>query len=611
MIVLDSCEHVLAGAATTAVTLLADCPGLLVVATSREALGVAGEINWLVPPLALHSDRAAGQSDAVALLIDRASAASPRLDLADWEAELETIARAVDGLPLALELAAARLRAIDPGQLAEALSRRLGVLVGHARGGAARHSTMRAALDYSAAMCTSVELGVLARCSVFRDGFSAEAAVAVSSACEPLVEGDAVRGALEALASRSLMTSTRGRFALLEPVRQWAEERLDESGGTTAAVVAHGIWATSLGANARGVAPPADHERLAAEHANLMVAVARSLGDGSDRALRIVGALAHRWAAAGRRDALPSALDALAGDPGVPPVVRMRALMATGQLASVVPDARLAVTLQREAVELALVHATPRQLGWALFNLAKELMLANRDEGGGVDGARRTFSDALLVFDDGVDPFGEAWTAANLGYLALAENDDRLAGQWYERADAIARVAPFPHVLAVLDREQAVLASRRGDHARARTRSAASIASYREQNDLWQLCNALSIGAEVSWEAGARQGAIDRADEALAIASTAGYGDNVRLTAAWVAHRALEAGLVSHAAALGPLVLGPLEQRAQLWPTTASAVRALREAFPTLPATEEDPPTTSELAQQARRCLVALARCEH
>ena len=547
VIVLDSCEHVLEGAADAAAALLASCPGLLVIATSREPLGVPGEVAWVVPPLTLEAASDAATSDAVALLADRAAAANPRLRLAQWGTELETVARATDGLPLAIELAAARLRAIDPGQLAGALSQELGVLVGRTRGGPARHATMRAALDWGASLCSPTELAVLARCSVFRGGFTRVAAEAVAAPCGPPVTETDVAPALEALVILSLLTYADGRFRALEPVRQWAAERLESEGLTAAGIAAHGTWAADLagviGRRASRSPDPDDRPTLAAEHANLLAAINHSLADGSDRALRIVGALGHSWAASGRREALSWAMDALRQDPGVTARVRARALAATAELAGVVPDPATAVGLLREAVELTRAGGRARQLGWALFDLGKELMLSTPDEGGGAEEALGCFTEALAMFGDAVDPFGKAWAMANLGYLAVSVADDQVAAGWYERAYQVAVAGPFPHVLAIVHRERAALASRRGDHATALHEAAAAIDSYRQQGDLWQLVNALSIGAEVSWEAGERAAAVTRADEALAISATSGFGDNIRLTAAWVAARGARRGV--------------------------------------------------------------------
>jgi predicted ATPase len=610
VLVLDSCEHVLDGAARSASGLLGSCPGLLVIATSREPLGVPGEVAWVVPPLTLEAAFGAARSDAVALLADRAAAANPQLSLALWVNELETVARATDGLPLAIELAAARLRAIEPGQLADALSQELGVLVGRTRGGPARHATMRAALDWGASLCDPTELAVLARCSVFRGGFTRVAAEDVAAACGPPVTEADVAPALEALVVRSLLAYADGRFRALEPVRQWAEERLASESLTGPGIAAHCAWAADLagavGRRASRSPDPDDAATLTAEHANLLAAITRSLAGRSDHALRIVGALGHSWAASGRRETLSWATDALQHDPGVTPRVRARALAATAELAGVVPDPATAVALLREAVDLARAGTGSRHLGWTLFELGKELMLSTPDEGG-PDEAQDCFSEALRMFGDAGDPFGQAWALANLGYLALSVNDDNAAAGWYDRAHEIAAAGPFPHVLAIIHRERAALASRRGDHPAALHEAAAAIDSYRQQGDLWQLVNALSIGAEVSWNAGERSEAVVRADEALATSATSGFGDNIRLTAAWVAARALDVGVDQQARNLGQLVIEALDRRARLWPATVAALHDLRVRFPDLKGVDDATASAAEVAQEARAALATVA----
>jgi len=239
LLVLDTCEHVLSAAASLAAGILRNCPGLRVLATSREALGVAGEAVYPMPSLAVPNASQgmtaaeALRSDAVRLFTERAADALGSYDLTDADAPaVATICRRLDGVPLATELAAARLRMLKPAEIAARLEDVFRLLTGGSRTALPRQQTLRATMDWSFSLLSEAEQVVLRRLSVFVDGCPLKGAVAV--ACGADIPAEDVFDLVSALVAKSLVAAdTTGqvtRFRMLEATRQYAAERLLEAG---------------------------------------------------------------------------------------------------------------------------------------------------------------------------------------------------------------------------------------------------------------------------------------------------------------------------------------------------------------------------------------------
>ncbi|WP_133781047.1 BTAD domain-containing putative transcriptional regulator [Kribbella sp. VKM Ac-2571] len=232
LLILDNCEHVIESAATFAHRVLGECPRLRILATSREPLGITGEALWPVAPLALPADNSEiDTSPAVRLLQDRARAV--RSDLALDPETMARICRALDGMPLAIELAAARLRTMSLEQLANRLDDRFRLLTGGSRTALPRHRTLRAVVDWSWELLSDAERAALRRLSVFAGGASLEAAEQVCAGGE--VESWEVLDLLTALTEKSLVvTKDEGapRYRLLGTIKEYAQQRLEEAGET-------------------------------------------------------------------------------------------------------------------------------------------------------------------------------------------------------------------------------------------------------------------------------------------------------------------------------------------------------------------------------------------
>ena len=288
LIVLDNCEHLLRPVAGLVAKIEAACPGVRVLATSREGLNLRGEQILVVPSLAVPEGNMSVDSltecDAVRLFIDRARAvkADFQVDAANAHAVGE-VCRRLDGVPLAIELAAARVAAMNPAELARRLDRRFRLLTGGERVAIERHQTLRATIDWSYDLMSDPEKRLLARLSVFAGGCTLEAAEAVCG--NDPIEVDEVLELLVGLVARSLVVADDAepetRYRLLETIRQYGEERLAEVSETEACRVSHARYYGQLvGEVSSHIYGPGQREwgaRLAREHDNLLLAMAYAL----------------------------------------------------------------------------------------------------------------------------------------------------------------------------------------------------------------------------------------------------------------------------------------------------------------------------------------------
>lgn len=312
LLVLDNCEHVIDAAAAFAHRVLGECPRLRILATSREPLGITGEAIWRVEPLALPAaDAEPGQiesSPAVRLLRDRARAV--RTDLADDPGTLATMARvcrALDGIPLAIELAAARLRTMSLDQLAHRLDDRFRLLTSGSRTALPQHRTLRAVVDWSWELLTDAERMVLRRLAVFAGGASLEAAEQVCA--NETVEQWEVLELLTALTEKSLLRSEEAdgpRYRMLDTIRQYARDRLAESGEADLARRAHLAHFTRLADAADPHLRRAEQlewvAALAADHDNIAVAMREAIAAADTAgAMRLAAAAGWYWWLAGHK----------------------------------------------------------------------------------------------------------------------------------------------------------------------------------------------------------------------------------------------------------------------------------------------------------------------
>jgi non-specific serine/threonine protein kinase len=255
MLVLDNCEHLLDGCAVLASTLVRSCPGLRVLATSRQALGVAGEVRMVVPPMSLpevgsgNAVEQALSSDAVWLLSERAAAVVPGFTIdAGNAAGAAELCQRLDGIPLALELAAVRLGSLSLDQLNQGLAEELSILGGGNRGAEARQQTLEATIGWSYRLLDEQERLLWARLSVFAGGFEADAVTEVC--CDPRLPAQQIARVLGALVDKSILErqleGSSARYGLLDTLRQYGRQRLRERGEEVATQKRHLDWICAL-----------------------------------------------------------------------------------------------------------------------------------------------------------------------------------------------------------------------------------------------------------------------------------------------------------------------------------------------------------------------------
>ena len=366
LVVLDNCEHLLDACAELVVALLGGVARLKLLATSREAIGVAGEVSWRVPSLSL-------ADEALALFTERARHARHDFTLTDDNAAtVGEICARLDGVPLAIELAAARVRALSLAEILDSLHDRFRLLTGGARTAVRRQQTLRASVDWSHALLTEPERVLFRRLAVFLGGFDLDAARAVAGGGE--VERYQVMDQLTLLVDKSLVVADdsggRTRYRLLETVRQYALEKLGESGEADAVRSRHRDYYTSLAAEVDApVGSDYEHriDRAETEIDNLRAAFSWSLENSDiELALAQASALQPLWLARGRiREGLAwfdaALADLDAHHLGVATVVRARALADRALLAiyagaaESVDQAQQAVAIAREVDDPALL----------------------------------------------------------------------------------------------------------------------------------------------------------------------------------------------------------------------------------------------------------------
>jgi predicted ATPase/class 3 adenylate cyclase/DNA-binding CsgD family transcriptional regulator len=365
LVVLDNCEHLLDACAELVIALLGEAPGLTLLATSREAIGVAGEVSWRVPSLSL-------DGEAIELFTGRARHARPDFTLTDGNvATVGEICARLDGVPLAIELAAARVRALSLAEILDSLHDRFRLLTGGARTAVRRQQTLRASVDWSHALLTETERVLFRRLAVFVGGFDIDAAQMVVGS--GAVERYQVIDQLTLLVDKSLVVADDGggrtRYRLLETVRQYALEKLGESGEADAVRTRHRDHYTSLAALLDAPAGSGYEQRLEqanTEMDNLRAAFAWSLEKSeTELALALASSLQPLWLARGRiregRTWFDTALaDQAAQETAVAAAVRARALAdkavldAWGAIDSL-HQAEQALAIAREVDEPALL----------------------------------------------------------------------------------------------------------------------------------------------------------------------------------------------------------------------------------------------------------------
>jgi predicted ATPase/class 3 adenylate cyclase/DNA-binding CsgD family transcriptional regulator len=445
LIVLDNCEHLLDAVAELTTALLGRCPALTVLATSREPIGVSGEATWRVPPLSL-------ADEAIEMFTDRARRV--RSDFADPAGSAEMmleICRRLDGMPLALELAAARVRALSLAEILDSLHDRFRLLTGGARTAVRRQQTLRASVDWSHALLTEPERVVFRRLSVFLGGFDLAAARAVAgdSRTNDDLHPHQILDLLMLLVDKSLVVAENAgggtRYRLMETVRQYALEKLGESGEADRVRDYHRDHFTAMAARLdepASVGRQLSVEQAEAEIDNLRAAFAWSREhDDTEAALRLVSSLQPLWLSRGRiTEGLSWYYAVLADDDqlavDVAPAVGARAMADQAMLMSVISVPNHPDRLER-LLNIAREVGEPGLLVRALIACGSSAVF-------NVDVARPYLSEALEL----ARVAGDRWRLSQV--------------LWWQAF--VATIAGEPHAALEAGSEGYRLADEIGDH---------------------------------------------------------------------------------------------------------------------------------------------------
>jgi non-specific serine/threonine protein kinase len=580
LLVLDNCEHLVQSCAELADALLRACPDLTILATSRELLRVDGEIVWSVQPLGLPDPQAPSppewlaQADAVRLFIARARATDPNFALTEGNVEaVDKVCRQLDGLPLAIELAAARLRHLPPEQIAARLTQRFQLLTEGSRTAPKRQQTLWAAVEWSHGLLSEPERCVFRRISVFAGGWSQEAAEGICAG-HGIVVGD-VLDLLGQLVDKSLaQTAVRdgeGRYRLLETIREYALVRLTASGEEPAMRAHHAAYYLALaeeqGTEERTWGPEglACLDRLEREFDNLRAALRWALDGGNGgTAARMVEALCNVWYLRGHYTEGRRWLAEVLGLPQdqVPIRVRAALLSAAGKLATRQGDERTARALQQQALAVASGLGDQWLIAGILSSLARDAMgqgdyekartlhlqaLAHSRavghrlleglslnaigwvtylEGEDYASARARATQALAIGRELGSPHLMAEALRTLGYIALGQRHDETARALLDDGLALAQRVRIHWLISALQEGLGHLAVARSDYGEARVRFTTSLQLSNQLGDKLRISTSLEGLAslavrEAQWERALQLGGAAQAvREALGIQTT-------------------------------------------------------------------------------------------
>lgn len=499
LLILDNCEQVTRACADLCIAVLQACPEVRVLTTTREALKVHGEMKWLVPPLALPEKQARpsldvlSQYDAVQLFVERARLSRPTFRLTETNAApaLE-ICRRLDGLPLAIELTAARLNVLSLEEILDRLSGSLRLLTVDERGIPERHQTARSAIDWSYQLLTPAERILFDRLSAFAGGCALEAAEVVCSGGG--IAADDILDLLSHLVDKSMVVVSEDddgtvRYRLLETLREFGRDRLAASGESTRIRVEHSRYFRTFAENARpglpGARSTAVYDRFERDHDNFRTALDWLVNsEDAQGGLHLAVALTGFWIMRGYFNEGRTALARILRMPAASPTNSMRgdALDAAGRLAR--------------------VHADYAE-------------------------ARALFEEALAIHHELGDRGKAAGTLGHLGVVSWDQGDWSAARAFHEQSLAISRELGHERGIARALNNLGLAAQQQGDYPRAGSLYGEAYEMLKTLGDQYGIANTLNNRANVAHEQGQYETARAFHEEGLAIRRA--LGDRIGL----------------------------------------------------------------------------------
>lgn len=573
LLLVDNCEHLLDACAKVVDMLLRQCSGLKILASSRQALGIAGEQTYRVPSLSLpgrsvtHAPQSLSKYEAVQLFVDRALLVRADFELTqDNAAAVTSLCWQLDGIPLAIELAAARLGLLSVAEIDRRLDHRFRLLTGGSRTALPRHQTLLSLIDWSYNLLNESEKLLLQRLSVFSGGWTMEAA-------EVVCAGDAVADwqvldLLTLLCDKSLVVVEQlerfSRFRLLESVRQYAREKREQSADDASIRTRHSRYFLALAEEAEAKLNAAEQSenllRLEAEHENLLTSLDWTLSASLQDALRLCGALGDFWMMQGRlsegRDWCERVFHQAQTQEPTPE--RAKALNAAGALALYQGDFAAARDLHETALTVAQQLADQQGITAALSGMGL-LALSLGDFS-----AAQTRNEASLAVAQQIgERRGVATALGNLGAVALSQGDYPAAQALLDRSLSYAREMGDRWSAALILYRLGLVACFSGDCPAARTLLEESLTIRREFGDRGGAARTLSGLGMVAYDQGDYAGSLALYRESLAIQRTlsdrsviaisleglaegiASLGDVIRAARIWGAMERLRADIGS------------------------------------------------------------------
>jgi predicted ATPase/DNA-binding SARP family transcriptional activator/DNA-binding CsgD family transcriptional regulator len=582
LLVLDNCEHLAKSVAHLIDPLLDSCPRLRVLTTSREALGLAGEVVWRLPALSMPgTDRlpAPGEMtryEAVRLFAERARLRLPAFKLTQENAlAVAEVCRKLEGIPLAIELATARMGALSVGQISERLEDPLGLLTSGGRTAVSRQQTLRGTLDWSHELLSESEQTLFGRLSAFAGGWTLEAVEEVGSG-DGLEKGD-ILDLLSGLVEKSLVVAKmrdedRVRYRMLEPVRQYALEKLEEGGEGEKVRRRHAECFLALANEAEpalwGPEGEAWVERLETEHSNMRAALSWSTERAeADMGLRLGAALWPFWDRQGYISEGRKWLEeALARDSWTSAAVRAKALEGSGWMAYFQGDIRQSAAAAEEGVQLSVRAEIERSLAASL----RVILGFTAEMQGDFERATELHEEALALSREAADKRAIANSLLGLGGVWSFRGDHKRATELLEEGVALAREVGDAVILARLVLSLGYEVLLEGDYDRGAALSEEAATLFRERGHKSGLEFALDNLGEAALLQGDHQRARMYYEESLVVCKQLGNK--------WVASRSLE-GLACISGAEGAY-----ERASKLF----GAAEALGEAVGLQPTPVED-----------------------
>jgi len=493
LLILDNCEHLLEAVARLVDKLLDSCSHLRIMATSREAIGVEGEMRWVVPPLSVPEPQGTPSSEeldayeSVRLFLERARGRNPSFSLSSQNAPaVAEICLTLEGIPLAIELAAARVGTLSIEQISQRLEDSLKLLTGGSKTQMAKQRTLRRALDWSFELLSEEEMELFGRLSVFAGGWTLEASEAVGAGGD--VEEGEVLDLLSELVDKSLVVARERqesgvRYRMLEPIRQYAREKLEEGGEGEEARRRHATFFLALAEEAeprlRGPEDVEWLERLETEHDNLRAALSWTLERGdAELALCLGGALGIFWHTHGHQGEGRKWLEAaLAKDDRASEAARLKALEALFWLTYDQSDLDRAEAVAQEGLKLS----NEAEVEGSLAASFRTMLAGPTWVRGDYEGAKELLEESLALSREADDKVKIVDALLQLGGVTDAQGDRAQAKEIYEEGIALCREVDYTYRLPDFLYSLGYMLLLEGDYERAAALNEEAATLFRER----------------------------------------------------------------------------------------------------------------------------------